>query len=62
MELTVEQAMQQAVAAQSQSKLEEVEGFYRAILQSQPTHPEANHNLGLTPCVRIVVASNNYYK
>jgi Flp pilus assembly protein TadD len=53
MELTVEQAMQQAVAAQSQSKLEEAEGFYRAILQSQPTHPEANHNLGL-----IAVAIN----
>jgi Flp pilus assembly protein TadD len=47
MELSVEQAMQQAVAAQSQSKLEEAEGFYRAILQSLPTHPEANHNLGL---------------
>jgi Flp pilus assembly protein TadD len=47
MELTIEQTMQQAVAAQNQGKLEEAEQCYRAILKSQPTHPEANHNLGV---------------
>ena len=47
MKLTVEQAMQKAVAAHSQGKLQEAEQFYSAILQSLPTHPEANHNLGL---------------
>jgi Tfp pilus assembly protein PilF len=47
MELTVEQAMQRAVDAHSLGKLQEAERFYSAIIQSQPTHPEANHNLGL---------------
>jgi Flp pilus assembly protein TadD len=47
MELTIEQALQRGVAAYKEGKLEEVERLYRAILQSQPTHPDANHNLGV---------------
>ena len=47
MELTVEQALQQGVAAHKEGKIEEAERLYRAILQSQPLHPDANHNLGL---------------
>jgi tetratricopeptide (TPR) repeat protein len=47
MELTIEQALQQSVAAHKEGKLEEAERLYRTILQSQPTHPDANHNLGL---------------
>ena len=47
MELTIEQALQQAVAAHKEGKLQDAERLYRAILQSQPTHPDANHNLGL---------------
>ena len=47
MELTIEQALQQGVTAHKEGKLEEAERFYRAILQSQPLHPDANHNLGL---------------
>lgn len=47
MELTVDQALQQGVEAHNEGKLHEAEGFYRAILQSQPRHPEANHNLGV---------------
>jgi len=47
MELTIEQALQQGVAAHKEGKLQEAERLYRAILQSQPAHPEANHNLGL---------------
>ena len=39
MELTIEQAMQQGVAAHKEGKLEEAERLYRAILQSQPAHP-----------------------
>ena len=46
MELTVDQALQQAVAAHKEGKLQEAEQFYRAILQAQPNHPDANHNLG----------------
>ena len=47
MNLTIEQALQQGLVAQKDGKLEEAEHLYRAILQSQPKHPDANHNLGL---------------
>ena len=30
-----------------EGKLQEAERLYRAILQSQPLHPDANHNLGV---------------
>ena len=47
MELTIVQALQHGVAAHKAGKLEEAERLYRAILQSQPLHPDANHNLGV---------------
>ena len=47
MELTVDQALQQGIAAHKEGKAQEAERFYRAILQSQPLHPDANHNLGV---------------
>ena len=47
MELTIEQALQRGVAAHKEGKLQEAERLYRKILQSQPTHPDANHNLGV---------------
>ena len=47
MELTIEQALQQGVAAHKEGKLQEAERLYRSILQSQPLHPDANHNLGV---------------
>jgi tetratricopeptide (TPR) repeat protein/MoaA/NifB/PqqE/SkfB family radical SAM enzyme len=47
MELTIEQALQQGVAAHKEGKLQEAERLYRAILKSQHLHPDANHNLGL---------------
>ena len=47
MELTIEQALQQAVAAHKEGDLQEAERLYRAILQAQPLHPDANHNLGI---------------
>ena len=47
MELTIEQALQQGVAAHKEGKLQEAERLYRAILQSQPCTPDANHNLGV---------------
>ena len=48
MELTIEQALQQGVAAHKEGNLQEAERVYRAILQAQPKHPDANHNLGNT--------------
>ena len=47
MELTIDQALQQGIAAHKEGKLQEAERLYRAILQTQPTHPDANHNLGV---------------
>ena len=47
MELTIEQALQQGVAAHKAGKLQDAERFYKAILQSQPKHSDANHNIGV---------------
>ena len=47
MKLTVEQALQHGVAAHKEGKLQEAERLYRSILQSEPAHPDANHNLGV---------------
>ncbi len=47
MELTIEQILRQGVAAHKEGKLQDAERLYRAILQSQPRHPDANHNLGV---------------
>ncbi len=46
-ELSIEQALQQGVTAHKEGRLQDAERLYRAILQSQPGHPDANHNLGL---------------
>ena len=47
MELTIDQALLQGVAAHKEGKLQDAERLYRAILQAQPKHPDANHNLGV---------------
>ena len=47
MELTIDQALQKAVEAHKSDKLQDAENLYRAILQTQPKHPDANHNLGV---------------
>ena len=47
MELTIQQALQKGVTAHKAGTLQNAERIYRAILQSQPEHPDANHNLGV---------------
>ena len=47
MELTIEQALYHGVTAHNAGNPQEAERFYKAILQSQPKHPDASHNLGL---------------
>ena len=47
MQQTVDQALQKAIAAHNAGNLQEAERAYQAILQSEPKHPDANHNLGL---------------
>ena len=47
MELTIEQALGKGIAAHKEGKLQDAERFYLSILESQPTHADANHNLGV---------------
>ena len=47
MDLTIEQALLQGIAAQEEGNFQDAESLYRAILQVQPDHPDANHNLGV---------------
>ncbi|MFL2535906.1 MAG: tetratricopeptide repeat protein [Candidatus Azotimanducaceae bacterium] len=55
MELSIEQALLQGVAAHEVGNLTVAESNYRHILKSQPIHPDANHNLGvlLTTCNKV---------
>ena len=43
----LEQTLRQAVTVHKEGKLQDAERLYRAVLQSQPLHPDANHNLGV---------------
>ena len=47
MGLQIEQALQRGIVAHKNGKIKDAERLYRAILQSQPGHPDANHNLGV---------------
>ena len=47
MELTIDKALQEGMSAHKEGKLQDAERPYRSILQSQPLHPDANHNLGV---------------
>ena len=47
MRLAIQQALQQGVTAHKEGKLQDAERLYRAILQSEPGQPDANHNLGV---------------
>jgi tetratricopeptide (TPR) repeat protein len=42
-----DQILHQAIAHHQASQLQEAERLYRIILQTQPNHPDANHNLGI---------------
>jgi len=45
--LTIDQFLQRAIAHHQAGQLQDAERLYRAILQAQPNHPDANHNLGV---------------
>jgi tetratricopeptide (TPR) repeat protein len=47
MELTLNEALQKAVEAHEAGQVKEVDRLYTAILQAQPKHPDANHNMGV---------------
>ena len=57
MELTLDEALQKAIEAHKADKIQEAERFYTAILQAQPKHPDANHNVEgmgvIGACLRV---------
>jgi thioredoxin-like negative regulator of GroEL len=46
-ELTIDQALQQAVEAHKAGQVQEADRLYTAILKAQPKHPDANHNMAV---------------
>ena len=47
MELTLDQALQKGIAAHKAGQVQEADRLYTAILQAQPKHADANHNMGV---------------
>jgi len=47
MELTVDQALQKGIEAHKAGKVQEADRYYTAILKAKPSHPDANHNMGV---------------
>lgn len=47
MELTIDQALQKGITAHRLGQIQEADRMYTAILKSQPTQPDANHNMGV---------------
>ena len=47
MGMTLDQALQKGIEAHKTGQVQEADKFYTAILQSQPKHPDANHNMGV---------------
>ena len=63
MELTIDQTLQKGIEAHKSGQVQDAERLYRAILQSQPEHPDANHNLGvLAVSVNIAVGALPLFK
>ena len=46
-ELTIDQALRQAIEAHKAGQVREADRLYTAILKAQPKHPDANHNMGI---------------
>ena len=47
MELTVNEALQKGIKAQNAGMFREADELYTEILNAQPNHPDANHNIGV---------------
>ena len=63
MELTIDEALRQGIAAHREGKFQEADKFYTAILKAQPEHPDANHNMGvLAVSLNKVEASLSFFK
>ncbi len=61
--LSPEQVLQQAVSEHQAGRLPEAEKLYREVLQIQPQHPDANHNMGVLAVQQgQVVAALPYFQ
>ena len=47
MKITIKEALLKGVEAHKSGKIQEADQYYTAILQSQPKHSDANHNMGV---------------
>ena len=47
MKLSIDEALQQGIAAHKEGTIQEADRLYTAILGTQPKHPDANHNMGV---------------
>jgi tetratricopeptide (TPR) repeat protein len=47
MEMAITEALNHGVSAQRAGRIEEADAYYTAILNKQPYHPDANHNMGI---------------
>ena len=54
MEQAIKQALQRAVTAHKEGRIQDAERLYRSILRSRPFDPDVNHNLG-----QIAVSQND---
>lgn len=59
--LSIDQALQEAVAHHRAGALTEAAEVYRTILAAQPAHPDANHNLGVVAMQRGIPADGLPY-
>lgn len=55
--LPIEEVFLEAVALHRAGHLKDADDLYRAILSVQPTHPDANHNLGVVAILRGLPAT-----
>jgi predicted Zn-dependent protease len=63
MELTLDKAFQKAVEAHQAGQTQEAERFYSFVLNAQPNHPDANHNMGaLAISVDKIQEARAYFK
>ena len=47
MKITIKEALLKGIEAHKSGKIQEADQYYTAILQSQPKHSDANHNMGV---------------
>ena len=51
--LTLEEALQKGIEANKAGKVQEADQYYTAILQAQPTHPDANPKIAQFWCQKV---------